>query len=208
REIAKKGDAFKWSHEATLVTRYRRFGTTAIGYYLVGPDSMLEGDAVVLLYGGRTPFLLRRRKDDDGWNVIGECYVHGMMKGEGMATLYPFNAYSTDLLSGESQYQDRGLSVLPPLHLLQLRLTSMLDLDGMDRGDRSLIVLPTVENRSNLLQRQALGLHEKEVDDDQDEQGKDDGDDVVPPANVLETDGVDVVDGKGGHGKTEEHPGK
>lgn len=84
RQIAKKGDAFKWSHEATLVTRYRRFGTTAIGYYLVGPDSMLEDDVVVLMYGGRTPFLLRRRKDDDGWSLIGECYVHGLMNGEGM----------------------------------------------------------------------------------------------------------------------------
>lgn len=84
RQIAKAGDAFKWSHEATLATRYRRFGMTEKGYYLVGPDCMLRGDVVVVLYGGRTPFLLRKREDGTGWRFVGESYVHGMMNGEGM----------------------------------------------------------------------------------------------------------------------------
>lgn len=84
RELAKDGDAFKWSHEATLATRYRRFGITGKGYYLVGPDAMLEGDVVVILYGGRTPFLLRRRRGNDAWGFVGECYAHGLMTGEGM----------------------------------------------------------------------------------------------------------------------------
>jgi hypothetical protein len=42
---------------------------------------MQAGDVVVVLYGGRTPFLLRR-KDDGTWILVGECYVHGMMNGE------------------------------------------------------------------------------------------------------------------------------
>ncbi|UNI24789.1 hypothetical protein JDV02_010513 [Purpureocillium takamizusanense] len=93
------GDAFKWSHEATLVTRYRRFGVTAGGRYVMGPEAMREGDAVVVLYGGRTPFVLRRvddadedeDEDDDGggggdgaWQLVGECYVHGIMNGEAL----------------------------------------------------------------------------------------------------------------------------
>ena len=59
---AAPSDPFKWSHEATLVSRYRRFGVTQrAGYYVMGPDAMEEGDAVVVLHGGRTPFVLRKR---------------------------------------------------------------------------------------------------------------------------------------------------
>ena len=80
------GDAFKWCHEASLVTRYRRFAVSAQGYYVLGPDTMQEGDAVVVLYGGRTPFLLRRRDEEegDGWVLVGECYMHGIMAGEAL----------------------------------------------------------------------------------------------------------------------------
>lgn len=81
--LAQDGDAFKWSYGATLVTRYRRFGTTARGAFLIGPDTTQEGDTVAMLYGGRTPFVLRPR-EDGGWTLVGECYVHGMMGGEAL----------------------------------------------------------------------------------------------------------------------------
>lgn len=84
RELALKGDAFKWSHAATLVTRYRRFALTSKGYFLIGPDKLEDGDVVVLLYGGRTPFVLRPRPKGVGWTFLGECYAHGLMNGEGM----------------------------------------------------------------------------------------------------------------------------
>lgn len=48
---------------------------------MVGPDIMEAGDVVVVLYGGRTPFLIRRREGGT-WMLVGECYVHGMMNGE------------------------------------------------------------------------------------------------------------------------------
>lgn len=78
------GDAFKWSHEATLVTRYRCFAVTAKGYYVLGPEDMQEGDVVTVLHGGQTPFVLRRRGDQSGWILVGECYVHGLMNGEAL----------------------------------------------------------------------------------------------------------------------------
>ncbi|EHK16029.1 uncharacterized protein TRIVIDRAFT_39727 [Trichoderma virens Gv29-8] len=80
------GDPFKWSHEATLITRYRRFAVTRNGYFVLGPDALQEGDVVAVLRGGKTPFLLREVTDDDGgsgWILVGECYVHGLMNGEG-----------------------------------------------------------------------------------------------------------------------------
>ncbi|KAK2591090.1 hypothetical protein QQS21_011223 [Conoideocrella luteorostrata] len=76
-EHARTGDPFKWSHEATLVTRYRRFGVTEGGYFLIGPDSMEDGDVVAVLDGGRTPFVLRRSDDGDrdGKGSTGEMGV-------------------------------------------------------------------------------------------------------------------------------------
>lgn len=82
RELARSGTPYKWSHEATLVARYRRLGVTESGYYLLGPDIMQAGDVVVVLHGGRTPFVLRPK--DGGWTLLGECYMHGMMDGEAM----------------------------------------------------------------------------------------------------------------------------
>lgn len=94
------GDPFKWSHEATLITRYRRFAKTRRGYFVLGPDALQEGDVVAVLRGGKTPFLLRRVSpnatststattdsgndggDQDCWVLVGECYVHGLMDGE------------------------------------------------------------------------------------------------------------------------------
>ena len=38
------------------------------------------GDIVVILYGWKTPFVLR--PVSDGYRLIGECYVHGLMHGE------------------------------------------------------------------------------------------------------------------------------
>jgi hypothetical protein len=82
RAIAAGGNPLQWSHEATLVTRHRRFAVTTKGYFVIGPDSMVEGDALVVLYGGKTAFALR--ESCDGWILLGECYVHGLMNGEAL----------------------------------------------------------------------------------------------------------------------------
>ncbi|KAK7229132.1 hypothetical protein V2G26_001302 [Clonostachys chloroleuca] len=78
--LAAEGEPFKWSHEATLVTRYRRFAISSEGYYVLGSDMMEKGDVIVVLYGGRTPFVLRPQGDT--WALLGECYAHGLMNGE------------------------------------------------------------------------------------------------------------------------------
>jgi hypothetical protein len=97
------GNPFEWSHEATLVTRYRNFGVTQQGYYVIGPHVMGPGDVIVVLYGGKAAYVLREKKGEetgadadadegsgDGagaggtreWTLLGECYVHGIMNGE------------------------------------------------------------------------------------------------------------------------------
>lgn len=84
QDLAGEGDAFRWSREATLVSRYRKLAVTSReGYYVLGPEALRNGDALVLLHGGRTPFILRKH-GRARWALIGECYVHGLMAGEGL----------------------------------------------------------------------------------------------------------------------------
>lgn len=58
----------------------RTFFVTGDGSLGIGPYSMRAGDLVVILEGGQTPYILRRRKDHH--ILVGECYVHGIMHGE------------------------------------------------------------------------------------------------------------------------------
>jgi hypothetical protein len=46
---------------------------------------MMSGDVVVVLFGGKVPFVLRRvyeARDGEQWRLVGECYVDGVMFGE------------------------------------------------------------------------------------------------------------------------------
>ncbi|KAE8153308.1 heterokaryon incompatibility protein-domain-containing protein [Aspergillus avenaceus] len=58
----------------------RSFSTTKNRYFCLTPQNTQEGDSVVLLKGGRTPYIVR----DDGrkYIFVGEAYVHGLMHGE------------------------------------------------------------------------------------------------------------------------------
>jgi hypothetical protein len=34
------------------------------------------------MHGGRVPLILRQGENEDKWELIGDCYVHGVMHGE------------------------------------------------------------------------------------------------------------------------------
>jgi hypothetical protein len=61
----------------------RRFFTTKNGYMGLGPSLVRLSDKIVILLGGKTPFILRK-VEKGGYRFIGECYVHGMMTGNGL----------------------------------------------------------------------------------------------------------------------------
>lgn len=63
----------------------RRFFTTDKGYMGLGPEGMLPGDTVCIFFGGDTPYVLR--KVEGSWKFVGECYVHGIMRGEAVEGL-------------------------------------------------------------------------------------------------------------------------
>ena len=60
----------------------RTFFLTEAGHFGLGPRSLDVMDEVWLLKGGRTPFALRKRANGNGYHLIGEVYVHGVMYGE------------------------------------------------------------------------------------------------------------------------------
>jgi hypothetical protein len=56
-------------------------GRSERGYVALVPGKARLGDVIVLLEGGIVPFILRPR-EDSRWELIGEAYVHGIMRGE------------------------------------------------------------------------------------------------------------------------------
>lgn len=58
----------------------RRFFITTSGRIGLGPQTMRVNDIVVVLHGGKWPFVLRPK--GDVYKFIGHCYVHGIMYGE------------------------------------------------------------------------------------------------------------------------------
>lgn len=64
----------------------RRIARTNMGDVCLVPRESVKGDSVMLLAGGKAPFVIRpdesgRQKEKELWRMIGEIYVHGKMKG-------------------------------------------------------------------------------------------------------------------------------
>jgi hypothetical protein len=55
---------------------------TASGLRGLGPGGMRPGDIVCVLYGASMPFVIR--PEGAAYRLIGECYVHGLMRGQGV----------------------------------------------------------------------------------------------------------------------------
>ncbi|KAK3380896.1 heterokaryon incompatibility protein-domain-containing protein [Podospora didyma] len=76
---------------ATLTSRRERISTgraifrTEENYLGNGPRSVLPGDQVWVLEGASTPIVLRPKGDTGRFVLVGEAYVHGIMRGEAFA---------------------------------------------------------------------------------------------------------------------------
>lgn len=68
----------------------RRFATTKKGYMGLMPRGAMLGDSVCVIVGAQVPFLVRRVPHDesgtDRYQLLGECYLQGIMNGEVMAS--------------------------------------------------------------------------------------------------------------------------
>jgi hypothetical protein len=68
-----------------LTRARRKVILTSRGFFGVAPQSTTAGDRVYLLPGAELPVLLRRyQKEESEYEFVGECYIHGLMNGQGM----------------------------------------------------------------------------------------------------------------------------
>lgn len=62
--------------------------STEKGLVGIGPPYIQPGDSVCIIIGAQTPFLVRKVKSATEqapmYEVVGDCYVHGLMNGEGL----------------------------------------------------------------------------------------------------------------------------
>ena len=61
---------------------YRRMIRTQKGYIGLAPRYAQAGDWIVVCKGGKLPLVVRLGPEGNYWQLIGESYVHGLMKGE------------------------------------------------------------------------------------------------------------------------------
>jgi hypothetical protein len=54
--------------------------TTTTGYLGLAPKAVRQGDVIVILPGCGCPMIFR--PCGNVYNVLGECYIHGLMNGE------------------------------------------------------------------------------------------------------------------------------
>lgn len=71
-----------------IVTSERSFIITDHGFLGMAPDDSKPGDVVCVFQGGEVPFVLRP-KENDQWELIGECYLHGIMEGKAVKKANP-----------------------------------------------------------------------------------------------------------------------
>ena len=66
----------------------RRLFATDRGFIGLGPPEMQEGDHVYILSGGKVPYLLRLVSGTRPrtFELVGDCYLHGIMYGEAAGT--------------------------------------------------------------------------------------------------------------------------
>ena len=92
--VAMEGSANQEIAKYITTDNFRRFDKAASAIYArllfqtnggdlgYGPLSTSPGDQIWVLENGRVPFVLRPVADGKNFELLGECYVHGVMDGQ------------------------------------------------------------------------------------------------------------------------------
>ncbi|KIW84539.1 hypothetical protein Z517_03789 [Fonsecaea pedrosoi CBS 271.37] len=78
------GDYEKYATDIKLVCEGRSFMFTEKGRFGLGPLITSPGDICCVLFGGTVPFVLRRTQREGYFKLVGEAYLHGVMRGESL----------------------------------------------------------------------------------------------------------------------------
>lgn len=80
-DITTQAKGSKFSNYS-IVAEGRSLCMTQSGRLCLAPSKTRIGDSVAIFYGGKTAYILRPVGDD--FELLGEAYVHGLMKGEAL----------------------------------------------------------------------------------------------------------------------------
>lgn len=86
RKFGNGGDLWRL-RDTTEFCPGRSLFITRKGHVGLGPREMKPGDLVCLFFSARVPFILRPKPERNGYWLIGECYVNGIMQGEAQEML-------------------------------------------------------------------------------------------------------------------------
>ncbi|PVI03100.1 HET-domain-containing protein [Periconia macrospinosa] len=77
-----------FSEEAWHALQGRKIFQTKGGYIGIGPQTLDKGDSLFVLCGGKVPFILRNASPE-GYRLVGEAYVDGIMEGQVQGWIKP-----------------------------------------------------------------------------------------------------------------------
>ncbi|QIW95813.1 hypothetical protein AMS68_001331 [Peltaster fructicola] len=72
-------------HEYSDKARQRDFFRTRRGFVGLGPSTMRPKDVIVIPFGASRPFILRHIPDSEGYTLVGEAVMPGVMHGQWIA---------------------------------------------------------------------------------------------------------------------------
>ena len=97
-------DTRKFLNSVGTLCGKRSFITTEEGYIGIAPKATKPGDHACVLFGSQMPLLLRKSSGLQS-QVVGECYIHGLMDGEAFLGPLPDRFASVNLWNiGRSAY--------------------------------------------------------------------------------------------------------
>jgi len=74
--------AMRFATTMKLMSIQRSVGLTHKGYIASVPGHAEPGDFICVLFGGKVPFIIRPEARESRYILLGDTYVHGIMKGE------------------------------------------------------------------------------------------------------------------------------
>lgn len=77
--------SWSWVQVARVLAPGRRFAITTEGHFVLTPPQTKKHDVLCVLFGGATPYVLR--KCGDHYRFVGEAFAYGFMAGEAIAML-------------------------------------------------------------------------------------------------------------------------
>jgi hypothetical protein len=91
RTMANNSEEFDEDVSQSYINTVEKFDklpfVTAKGYVGTGPPQLVPGDEICICYGASVPFAIRRSREGQTYELLGDVYVHGIMYGEFAASM-------------------------------------------------------------------------------------------------------------------------